>query len=87
MCEETRIGRTRLTRLFHELTGVTPNRFVIQVRVAKATQLLRMTDMPVAEIANELGYSDVYFFHRQFSKFAGSSPSRYRRQGSSRSGG
>jgi AraC family transcriptional regulator, arabinose operon regulatory protein len=87
MCGRTRISRSRLTRWFHQLTGMTPNRYVIRVRIAKATQFLAMTDKSIPQIADELGYRDIYFFSRQFRQVAGHPPARYRRHGGPGTGG
>lgn len=62
------------------MTGFTPNRFVVEERLARAELYLRETEMQVQEISNRLGYRDVYFFSRQFRRFRGMSPSAVRRR-------
>ena len=37
------------------------------------------TDLPVKEIAEQLGYSDVYFFTRQFHRYIGLPPAKFRK--------
>jgi AraC family transcriptional regulator of arabinose operon len=54
-------------------------RFAIRQRVQRAQQLLRGSSMQISEIADALGYVDVYFFSRQFKQATGVSPSTYRR--------
>lgn len=49
------------------------------IRNARAQALLRDTDLPVADIAAELGYSEPSAFHRAFRKWTGQSPAAFRR--------
>jgi len=65
-------------RLFKKATGALPREFIIQVRIERAKQLLRESSLSIGEIADALGYSDVFFFSRQFKARAGLSPSGFR---------
>jgi len=51
-----------------------PGQFVIRQRVLRAITLLRESDLPIQQIAETLGYNDVFFFHRQFRRVAGATP-------------
>jgi AraC-like DNA-binding protein len=51
-------------------------------RFDRARSLLLQTDLPVADIAEQLGFRDVSHFSRAFSKHFGTSPGRYRTAGS-----
>ena len=75
------LGMTEVTfrRRFRAATGTPPHEYLIQSRVAEARRLLGETDLPIKAIAQRLGYNDVYFFSRQFKKFAGVPPALYRR--------
>ncbi|MBB6636067.1 AraC family transcriptional regulator [Cohnella thailandensis] len=64
---------------FKRLTGQTFNQYLQNVRIQKCCQLLRTTDKTVQQTANEVGYSDMKFFHSLFRRITGSSPQRYRR--------
>jgi AraC-like DNA-binding protein len=68
-----------LRRKFRAATGVALHEYQIQARVAKARTLLGDTDLPVKVIAERLGYTDVYFFTRQFRQAVGVPPATYRR--------
>ena len=72
------LSRTQFNRLFARQTGLSPVRFLIRVRVDRARQLLRESSLPVGRIAASLGYRDVFFFSRQFSRESGRSPQAYR---------
>ena len=75
------LGMTEVTfrRRFRAVMGVPPHEYVLRSRVAEARRLLGETDVPIKSIAQQLGYSDVYFFSRQFRKFAGVPPALFRR--------
>lgn len=78
LAEEAGYSPDHFTRVFVEVMGVTPTAFIVQQRIARAAQLLRETAMSVSQVADALGYSDVYFFSRQFKQKTGMSPTGYR---------
>ncbi len=51
-----------------------------RLRMEEGARLLRETLMPVGEISEKLGFSDQLYFSRCFHRFAGLSPTAYRRQ-------
>ncbi|MBC7784510.1 MAG: helix-turn-helix transcriptional regulator [Burkholderiales bacterium] len=68
-----------LRRNFNLRLGTSPHQYVITHRVQAARDLLLRTDTPLKEIATRLGYSDVFYFGRQFKKVTGVSPARFRK--------
>lgn len=62
------------------ITGFSVSYFIQQEVLAEAQRLLRYTDLPVQEIAGQLGYEDFKYFSRLFVKGAGLSPSLFRKQ-------
>ncbi|MDD5707906.1 MAG: AraC family transcriptional regulator [Kiritimatiellae bacterium] len=69
------------TRIFKQVMGCGPELYAVRLRVERAKLLLLETARPIAEIADIVGYGNVYFFSRQFKQFAGVSPLHYRLQG------
>jgi AraC-like DNA-binding protein len=65
-------------RLFRRFVGETPSAFLIRARMEAAKSLLRGSSAPITQIAEYLGYGDVYFFSKQFREKVGISPSEYR---------
>ena len=65
-------------RSFKEITGVTPMRYILTLRIANAQSLLENTDYTVAEISRIVGYDDQLYFSRLFKKQNGVSPSEFR---------
>ncbi|TDC71976.1 helix-turn-helix domain-containing protein [Streptomyces hainanensis] len=74
------LSPSRLTRLFTEHLGTTPQRYVERQRMTLAKQLLDLTNRPVAAIARELGWRDPLYFTQRFRRFTGQSPTAYRRR-------
>jgi AraC-like DNA-binding protein len=64
---------------FKRSTGSSPTAWQIQQRIAKAKDLLALTDKPLVEIARDSGFSDQSHFTRHFSRAVGISPGRWRR--------
>jgi AraC-like DNA-binding protein len=74
-----RMSPSHFTRSFNRSIGLTPHRYVIQCRVAKARELLTTTDLPLTEIALNIGFSDQSHFSRRFQEFVGVPPGAYRK--------
>ncbi|MBI4977628.1 MAG: helix-turn-helix transcriptional regulator [Spirochaetes bacterium] len=68
-----------LIRVFKRATGVTPVDYLVRERVERAKDLLLYSSHSVDEIAGLLGYSDIYYFSRQFKERTGSSPTAFRK--------
>lgn len=67
-----------LCRLFKEQMEVTPNKYITNLRIAKAKKLLNSTDANIVDIARECGYSDLSYFCRVFKSVTDLSPLKYR---------
>ncbi|MFD5069229.1 helix-turn-helix domain-containing protein [Streptomyces sp. NPDC058369] len=72
------MSKFHLLRVFDQFTGVTPGRFLGAVRMGEAKRLLRLSDLGVATISAEVGYSSTGTFTRRFSESVGVTPTRYR---------
>ena len=69
-------------RIFKQVTGVTPVRFLQQIRLEKAAEQLRGTTLSVQRIAANVGYSDMKYFYRLFHQKYHTTPKQYRATGS-----
>jgi len=78
-----RMSPSHFTRSFNRSVGLTPHRYVIHCRVAKARELLATTDLPLIEVALNIGFSDQSHFSRRFQELVGVPPGAYRRSGNS----
>ena len=66
-------------RAFRKTTGLTPHRWLTERRIDKAKAALKMTRLPISEIAVNCGFSDQSHFTRVFSQVVGISPAAWRR--------
>lgn len=72
------VSRTHLAHLFRTRLGTSPLRFLHQVRIGAAKRLLGTTELPVREVAAQVGFSDPLYFSRAFKLATGLSPRAYR---------
>jgi AraC family transcriptional regulator len=63
---------------FSGTTGCAPHRFVTECRIERAKALLRETDLPIAEVAQRVGFSTQSHFAEAFHRLTGLAPSQYR---------
>jgi two-component system response regulator YesN len=79
LAEAFNYGSGYLGRLFKKYTGENFNTYVDKIRIIKAKELLQQ-GLKVYQVASMTGYSNVDYFHSKFRKYAGISPSRFRRE-------
>ena len=72
------IDRKYLRNLFVKHTGMSPEQYLISIRLHRAKELLASTESSVKIIALSVGYEDALGFSKLFKKHVGVSPSRYR---------
>lgn len=65
--------------LFKKETGEGFAKYLTNIRMEQAKALLQETDYPVAEVCQEVGYSDVKHFVQTFRKATGLNPAQYRK--------
>lgn len=73
------VSTSYLGRIFRENTRTTVIDTIRQVRIQKACDLLVSSHLPVQNIAEAVGYSDVTYFIRMFKKHQQTTPLQYRR--------
>ncbi|NGT48388.1 AraC family transcriptional regulator [Clostridium perfringens] len=72
------LSRSYLYKMFIKNLGISPQRYLINLRMYKATLLLKSTKLPIGEVASSVGYSDSLLFSKTFSKHFSMSPLNYR---------
>ncbi|MBU2864012.1 helix-turn-helix transcriptional regulator [Reinekea forsetii] len=78
----TYYSEPHLYRLCKERFGKSPKQIIRSLRIDRAKQLLTLTDWPLNELAQRVGFSDAFNFSNRFKKEVGLSPSRFREVGS-----
>jgi AraC-like DNA-binding protein len=74
----SRCSKGHLFRTFKKSFRVSPLAYQQDLRFEAAQRLLRFTSLRCYEIAQRVGYSNVYYFHRQFKKRMRVTPAHYR---------
>lgn len=68
-----------LTKQFKNILGVSLMEYIKNYRIAKAMELLTTTDLPIAQIAQTVGFGDISHFSRQFKQVSEVSPLAFRK--------
>ena len=74
------LNRSYFGKIFHECTGKSPQTFLISYRMTKATELLKLTELSVADIGNAVGYPNQLHFSRAFKNVYGIPPRQWRNE-------
>lgn len=73
------VSVSQLRLACNEVTGLSPNALIHARTVAEAKRCLAYTGMTISELSDWLGFSDVAYFSRFFTRKVGETPSGYRR--------
>ena len=76
----TGLSTVYFRKLFTEIHGTSPIYYIHNLRVNKAKEMLKSDYSSIGDIAESLGYLNIYDFSRTFKKFTGISPSKYVKQ-------
>lgn len=79
LAEQFYINKFYLTRLFREQYGSSVINYLLYLRISRAKELLRFTELSVEEIGAQCGMPDANYFSRAFRKIEGMSPSEFRK--------
>ena len=80
IAKRTGLNRSYFGKVFKAATGKSPQSYLIGYRMAKASDLLKLTALPVAEVGRAVGYPNQLHFSRAFKGAYGVSPREWRRQ-------
>lgn len=78
LSQEVGLSRSRFTILFSNQMGTSPQLYIENARLGRATQLLRMTGWSIAQVAERTGFSNAYYFSTRFRLRFGIPPSQFR---------
>lgn len=79
LSKEAGVHPVHLSRQFHKYFKVPLHYYIRQVKIQKATQMLRENDYALYEVASRCGFSDASHFNRCFRKVTGVNPSQYKK--------
>ena len=72
------LNRSYLSSLFKKSLNVSPQEFLLSVRMNKAYELLKKLELSIGDISRSVGYIDPLTFSKTFKKYSGYSPKQYR---------
>lgn len=74
------LNRSYFGTIFRKELGQTPQDFLINYRMVKAAELLKLTSLSIQDISNAVGYTNPLHFSRAFKNVYGLSPRAWRNQ-------
>jgi AraC-like DNA-binding protein len=80
MAEHVLLSVSQLQREFSKSFGITPNRYLREVRVGVVRHLLESSDLPLTTIAADCGFYDQSHMTRHFKSSTGLTPLKYRQR-------
>ncbi len=78
--ENSGLSRRRFNDLFKNCFDITPNRYIINLKIDYAKKLLQTEYINISQTAEICGFSDIYYFSRLFKKETGQTPAEYRKR-------
>jgi len=78
IAQSAAISESECLRCFHEMLGTTPIRYVRQLRIQHAAELLESTNLKIAEIGALCGFQEMSYFSKTFRDAKGRTPKEYR---------
>lgn len=79
LAEYIGIDRSYLANCFKKMLGVSPKEYIVDAKVKKAIEYLLTSPNSISDIANSVGYEDLYLFSNLFRSKTGMSPRNYRK--------
>ena len=76
VAEESNISQYHFFRLFRDVYGVSPYQYIKQKRMQAASEILLKQRLPLAQLAMEVGYSDIFSFSKAYKQYFGCPPSQ-----------
>lgn len=77
---------THYSSVFRRQLNLSPIEYFLRLKIQRACELLRTTDLRVSQISEQLGYEDPLYFSRLFRRRAGETPRGYRNKYAVRAG-
>lgn len=75
-----KLHRSSFCRQFDALVGVSPVKYIVNLRLQNAMSLLRQKQLNISEIANMCGFQSTSYFARVMRKLYGQNPSEFRKE-------
>ncbi len=80
MAEYVNLSRSRFSTKYQSLFGITPNRDLTDAAMLYANKMLSTSDICIADLAYECGFTSPDYFIRLYKKYYGTTPGAYRKK-------
>lgn len=77
LCKHLGVSNSYLYKAFIEILGISPSQYILQFKIKKAKELLRLNSYSVSEIGFLLGFSSPYHFSNTFKSITNITPKKY----------
>lgn len=77
VCRDNMIGRTQLQNVFQKEAGMGVIEYFSKRKIETAKHMIRIGALNFTQISEQLGYTSIHYFSRQFKKITGMTPSEY----------
>ncbi len=77
ICRDNMIGRTQLQNVFQKETGMGVIEYFSKMKIDAAKHMIRDGLLNFTQISEQLGYTSIHYFSRQFKRITGMTPSDY----------
>lgn len=78
--KQSTLTRRRFNDLFKNCFGLTPNRYLIGLKIDYAKNLISTNYFSIPQIAEMCGFSDIYYFYKVFKNETGTTPAKYKKE-------
>lgn len=77
ICHDNLVGRSQLQKIFREKSSKGVIEYFSSMKIDAAKQMIRTNRMNFTQISEQMGYTSIHYFSRQFKKITGMTPSEY----------
>lgn len=77
ICRDNLVGRSQLQKIFKEQCDLGIIEYFSTLKINASKELIRTRHMNFTQIAEQLGYTSIHYFSRQFKRITGMTPSEY----------
>ena len=80
LADETHFNKTYFVKRFKDIWGVSPMKYVNNMRLDRAREKLLFSSQSISEIALGTGFHSAHYFSRKFKEYYGTAPQNYKNQ-------
>lgn len=77
ICKDNLVGRSQLQKIFQEQSGLGVIEYFSNLKIETAKHMIRTGHLNFTQISEQLGYTSIHYFSRQFKKLTDMTPSEY----------